>query len=206
VTGVALFGGTFDPIHVGHLAIAEDARERLGVERIVFIPASAPPLRAAAPTAGAEDRARMVELAIAGNPAFAIDRIELKRQGPSYTVDTLETLSEGERAAGRAPDFTFILSADQLRKLPQWRTPDRLLDLAKLAVVPRPRSPMPERAWLEATFPGRAHRIVVLDGPLLDISGTEIRARIASGRSVRYLLPDAVLDYINDHGLYRSRP
>lgn len=201
---VGLFGGTFDPIHVGHLAIAEDAREQLGLSRVVFIPAASPALRSGPPSASAEDRARMVELAIAGNPRFAIDRLELEREGPSYTVDTVAALADRERAAGRATEFTFLLSAEQLRRLPQWRSPARLLELCRIAVVPRSGATMPERAWLEAQFPGRADRIVELDGPLLPISGTAIRERLAAGRSVRYLVPGPVLDYIRDHHLYRT--
>jgi nicotinate-nucleotide adenylyltransferase len=200
---VGLFGGTFDPIHVGHLAIAEDAREQLGLTRVVFIPAASPALRDGPPIASAEDRARMVELAIAGNPFFAIDRLELSREGPSYTVDTVSALVDRERAAGRDTEFTFLLSVEQLRKLPGWRSPSRLLELCRVAAWPRPGASMPDRAWLDAQFPGLADRILELDGPLLPISGTAIRARLAAGRSVRYLVPDAVLDDIRDHGTYR---
>jgi nicotinate-nucleotide adenylyltransferase len=200
---VGLFGGTFDPIHIGHLAIAEDAREQLGLSRVVFIPAAAPALRPGPPAAPAEDRARMVELAIAGNPFFAIDRLELSRPGPSYTVDTVAQLVRRARAAGEPTDFTFLVSAEQLTRLPEWHEPSRLLSLCRIAAVPRPGAPMPSAAWLEAAFPGQADRIVILDGPLLAISGTVIRERLASGRSVRYLVPDAVLDDIRDHGRYR---
>ena len=202
--GIGLFGGTFDPIHVGHLAIAEDAREQLSLERVVFIPAAEAPLRPDPAKASAADRARMVELAIAGNPAFALDRIELERLGPSYTVETVEALVGREQSAGRSADFTFILSVEQLRKLPDWRSAGRLLELCRVAAVPRPGTLMPDREWLEARFPGRSGRIVGLDGPLLAVSGTAIRERLAAGRSVRYLVPDAALQYINDHDLYRS--
>jgi nicotinate-nucleotide adenylyltransferase len=200
---VGLFGGTFDPIHVGHLAIAEDAREQLALARVVFIPAAAPALRLAPPVASAEDRARLVQLAISGNPYFAMDRIELSREGPSYTVDTVESLVAPERAAGRATEFTFLMSVEQLRMLPMWRSPSRLLSLCRVAAWPRPGASMPSVAWLEDQFPGQADRIVELDGPLLPISGTAIRERLRAGRSVRYLVPDAVLDDIEDHGLYR---
>ncbi len=200
---IGIMGGTFDPIHVAHLAIAEEVREVLGLARILFVPASLPPFRPAGSVAPAEDRAAMVELAIAGNPAFELSRIELERPGPSFTSDTVEALAEAERAAGREPDLTFILSAETLRELPRWHAPERLLDACRVAVAPRAGYPPPDGAWLEATFPGRADRFVALPGPHLEVSSTEIRARIAAGRSVRYLVPAAVAAYIADHGLYQ---
>jgi nicotinate-nucleotide adenylyltransferase len=201
---IGILGGTFDPIHVGHLAIAEDAREQLGLARVDFIPAGMPQLRPGPPSASAEDRAAMVALAIAGNQRFAMDRIEVDRAGPTFAVDTLETLvDQARRRGGMPPELWFILSAQALLALPRWKTPHRFLDLTRIAVVPRAGTPMPDRAWLEATFPGRADRFEFLDGPLLDVSGTAVRARIGAGWSVRYLVPDAVIDYIGDHHLYR---
>ena len=200
---VGILGGTFDPVHVGHLAIAEEAREQLGLERVLFIPAPDAPLRSGPAAASPEQRARMVELAIHGNPFFTMDPLELGRPGPSFTVDSMEILATRERAAGRQPDLWFILSAEQLRRLPEWRTPKRLLELCRVAVVPRPGAEMPGRTWVESQFPGCVDRIVPLDGPLLPVSGTAIRARLRAGRSVRYLVPDAVIAYIEDHGLYR---
>ena len=198
-----ILGGTFDPVHFGHLAIAEEAREQLGLERVLFIPAPDAPLRPGPAAASARHRTRMVDLAVAGNPFFAVDRLELGRPGPSFTVDTLEQLAAREREAGREPDLWFILSAEQLRKLPQWRSPDRLLELCRIAVVPRSGTDMPGPAWVESQFPGRGDRVVPLEGPLLPVSGTAIRERLRLGRSVRYLVPDAVIAYIEDHGLYR---
>ena len=198
---LGILGGTFDPIHHGHLAIAEETREALGLERVVFVPAAVPPHRAAAPGAPAEDRARMVELAIVGNPAFSMSRIELDRAGPSYTVDTLAMLA-AERA-GR-PDVVFILSAEALAGLPDWHDPRGVLRLARLAVVPRAGSPALGPAWAAERFPGLEPRFLWLDGPLLPVSGSVIRARAAAGRSVRYLVPESVARYIGDHRLYRS--
>ena len=201
---IGILGGTFDPIHVGHLAIAEDARQQLGLERVDFIPAGAPQLRPAPPSAAAEDRAAMVERAIAGNSQFAIDRIEVARAGPTFAVDTLEILVARALEAGAEPDFWFILSAPALMSLPSWKTPERLLRLARLAVVPRANTPMPDRLWVEARFPGCGDRVEFLDGPLLDVSATAVRARLRRGWSVRYLVPDAVISYIGDHELYRT--
>ena len=200
---VGIVGGTFDPVHVGHLAMAENAREQLGLARVVFIPAAQAPLRPDPAHASPEDRARMVELAIAGNPFFSVDRIECQRPGPSYTVDTMEALTAAGRAAGQEPDFWFVLSAEQLVRLPQWRSPQRLLELCRLAVVPRPGTSTPDRAWFASQFPGQRARVTYLDGALLAVSGTDVRSRLRAGRSVRYLVPDAVIAYIRDHALYQ---
>jgi nicotinate-nucleotide adenylyltransferase len=201
---IGILGGTFDPVHMGHLAIAEDAREQLGLERVEFIPAGVPQLRPGPPAASAEDRAAMVERAIAGNPHFRIDRIEVARAGPTFAVDTLEVLAARVREAGAEPDFWFILSAQTLLTLPSWKAPERVLDLARLAVVPRLGATMPDRDWVDAQFPGRADRVEFLDGPLLEVSSTAVRGRVRRRWSVRYLVPDAVIAYIRDHGLYRS--
>jgi len=201
---VGLMGGTFDPIHVGHLAIAEAARQQLGLERVDFVPAGRPQLRASAPAASEVDRAAMVALAVADNPRFAVERIEVERDEPTFAVDTLERLSERERAAGRTPDFWFILSTETLATLPNWKAPSRLLELTRMAVVPRPSGPSLDTAWVEAHFPGCGRRVRFLDGPLLDVSSTEIRRRNRDGWSIRYLVPDAVRTYIDDHGLYRA--
>jgi nicotinate-nucleotide adenylyltransferase len=201
---IGILGGTFDPIHVGHLAIAENAREQLGLERVDFIPAGVPQLRPAPPSASAEDRAAMVEAAIAGNPHFAVDRLEVARTGPTFAVDTLELLVERAREAEAEPDIWFILSAPALMSLPSWKAPVRLLQLTRLAVVPRPGTIAPERDWVEAHFLGCGDRVEFLDGPLLDVSGTAVRARLRRSWSVRYLVPDAVIEYIRDHDLYRT--
>lgn len=201
---IGIMGGTFDPIHVGHLAIAEEAREVLGLERVLFIPASIPPHRPAASVAPAADRAAMVELAIEGNATFELSRIELERAGPSYTSDTVAALASAERAAGREPDLTFILSAETLHDLPGWHEPERLVDACRIAVVPREGYPAPDPAWLASVFPGRERRFDLLEGPRLGLSSTSVRARVAAGRSIRYLVPPAVARYIDDHGLYRA--
>jgi nicotinate-nucleotide adenylyltransferase len=194
---LGILGGTFDPIHLGHLAIAEDAREALGLERVLFVPAATPPHKPDRVVTGAAHRLAMVELAIAGNPAFSVSRMELERGGLSYTVDTLEAL----RADGVVNPW-FILSSEALAGLSAWHEPDRLLGLCHLAVVPRSGHPLIDRDWLEARFPGRGDRVRFLPGPLLAISGSVVRRRAAAGRSVRYLVPDAVARYIADHALY----
>lgn len=195
---VGILGGTFDPIHHGHLAIAEEAREALGLEQVRFVPAAAPPHKPGRPITPAAERLEMVRLAVAGNPAFTVDDLEIRRGGTSYTVDTLEAL-----AADGVVDPWLILSAEALAGLPTWRDPVRLLSLARLAVVPRGGFAPLDAAWLEAQFPGAAARATFLPGPLLPISGSVVRARAAAGRSVRYLVPDAVAAHIASHRLYR---
>ena len=208
-----ILGGTFDPIHHGHLAIAEAAREELGLERVLFIPAAVPPHRVHAPGASAAHRAAMVELAIAGTRAFGLSRIELDRPGPSYTVDTLAALAAGGTPASAepldgsvvsAPDLWFILSAEAFADLPTWHEAGRMLDLCRLIVLPREGHPAPDLPDLDAQLPGLAERTVLLDGPHIRISASEVRARAAAGLSVRYLVPDAVAAYIADHRLYQT--
>ncbi len=190
-------GGTFDPVHVGHLAIAEEAREAIGLDRILFVPAGTPPHKPASEVTPTAHRVAMVALAIQDNPAFDLSRIEVDRAGPSYTVDTVESLAHDA-------DVTLILSAETFRDLPTWHEPERLFESARLAVVPREGYPAPDPEWLAAAFPGRADRVRYLEGPRLDLSSTALRARVAAGRSIRYLVPAAVADYIAANGLYRT--
>jgi nicotinate-nucleotide adenylyltransferase len=197
-----ILGGTFDPIHFGHLAIAEEAREALGLERVLFVPTSVPPHKLGRAVAPAAHRAAMVELAIAPNPAFQLSRSELDRPGPSYAVETLELLVAEAKGVGRPAEFTFILAADAFAGFLDWREPSRLLELARLAVVPRPGHHPPGRSWLKDHFPGQEDRVTFLDGPHIGLSATEIRDRAAHGRSVRYFVPDAVAAYIKEHSLY----
>lgn len=194
---VGILGGTFDPVHHGHLVIAEEARETLGLERVLLVAAAVPPHKPGRAVTPADHRLAMLELAVAGNPSFAVSRLEIERGGASYTVDTLLALA----AAGIRQPW-FILSSEALAGLPDWRDPDRVLDLARLAVVPRGGFAPLDRTWVEARFPGREDRFAFLAGPLLPISGSVVRRRAAAGRSVRYLVPDAVADYIADHELY----
>ncbi len=201
---VGVMGGTFDPIHVGHLAAAEEAREAMGLSRVLFMPAGVPPHKPGAPISVPAHRVAMVELAIAGNPEFELSRLEVDRTGPSYTVDTVALLVAEAQAAGREPEVVVIVSSESVRGLPTWYEPERLLGLARLAVVPRDGFTSPGRSWVAEHFPGFEDRIVFLDSPRLKLSATGIRARVAAGRSIRYLVPDAVIAYIGDHGLYQD--
>ena len=203
---LGIFGGTFDPIHLGHLAVADAAREALGLERVLFVPAGVPPHRTEAPRASAADRAAMVGLAIAGQPAFALSRIEVERDGPSFSVDTVEALAAAELAAGRRPDLWFLLSAEAFAGFAGWRAPDRILACCRLAILPRREYGPPDLDPIGRIVPAAAERIVLLDGPHVELSASEIRARAGRGLSVRYLVPAAVASYIVDHALYRTDP
>jgi nicotinate-nucleotide adenylyltransferase len=199
---VGILGGTFDPVHIGHLAAAEEVREALGLERILFVPAGLPPHKPDRVITAPSHRFAMVQLAIEGNVAFEASRVELDRSGPSYTIDTLQALAR--RGDGEPCDLTLILSAESFRGLPSWHEPERLFRLARIAIVPRGGLAPPGRSWLEEHFPGVEARVVELDAPRLRLSATDIRARVAAGRSIRYLVPDAVIRYIEDHDLYRD--
>jgi nicotinate-nucleotide adenylyltransferase len=190
---VGVFGGTFDPIHLGHLIAAEEARLALDLERVLFIPAGRPPHRAKPPLAPEEDRVRMVATAIEGHPAFALDLREVGAGRTCYTVETLEAL-RAELGATRR--LHLVIGSDSLLDLPAWREPERIVELAALAVVERP-------GWtLEGADPSLMHRVERVPGARVGISSSEIRERLRAGRSVRYLVPDAVRAYIAEHRLY----
>jgi nicotinate-nucleotide adenylyltransferase len=198
VQRIGILGGTFDPIHHAHLAIAEEARVGLKLDLVLFVVAAQQPFKDRHFTNPA-DRLAMVAAATASNRSFQPSAIELERAGPSYTADTLETLSTHYPHAA----FWFILGADALRWLPRWHNIERLIQLTRFAAVDRPGTTL-DLAQLDSELPGLRARIDRLAGPNLDLSSTEIRRRIAAGRPIRYLVPDSVADYIAHHGLYRD--
>jgi len=198
---VGVFGGTFDPIHLVHLVLAEVAREALQLSRVVFVPARLSPLKANLPRATDAQRAIMVELAIAENPAFSLDRIELEREGPSYTVDTLEALSSSI-GSGAGTRLRLLLGSDALESLPRWRNPERILELARPAFMERPGHAL-DKSRLEAALPGINGAIMRIPAPRLELSSTDLRRRIADGRSIRYQVPDSVREFIEVEHLYR---
>lgn len=199
---IGILGGTFDPVHLAHLIIAEQAREWLELDKVFFIPAMIPPHKQSRSGASAKDRLEMVELAIAGNPTFEALDIELKRGGVSYTVDTLRTLAEQHPG----DEFYLIMGADNLPDLPGWREPEAIIELAKVAVVRRPGSVLPVLSDLSPPFTDEQLRELsdrIIELPLMEISSTDIRKRIASRRSIRYFVPAAVDAFIAAHSLYR---
>ncbi len=189
-----ILGGTFDPIHYGHLAIAEEARERLALARVLFIPTGEPPHKPQG-RASAEDRCRMTELAIADNPAFAVSRVEIDRPGRSYTVETLRALH------AQHPDthFSFLIGADMALDFHRWRDPDGILAQADVVAITRPGYDLSALATLPA-----AGRLTPLEAPGLLLSSTDLRERVREGRGIRYLVPEAVREFIIERGLYRS--
>lgn len=197
---VGIYGGSFDPIHVGHLAIAEEARWALGLTRVYVVPATRQPLKTLPQAASPEQRLAMVHLACADNPALVPSTIELQRPPPSYTVDTLAAF---RAELGPAAELYFILGADAAADLPRWRSAAEILRLARLAIVGRPGYSVDIEA-LDAALPGLAAACTLIEGPRLEISSSDLRARLAAGRPVRYQIPEAVRAYIVENRLYRG--
>lgn len=195
---IGILGGTFDPIHYGHLIIAECARDQLDLERVEFVPANDPPHKPESTVSRAGDRVAMVEAAISGIEHFSVNCIEIERSGPSYTVDTLERLTSSRPA----DNFWFVIGGDSLRDLPTWRSPERILALARLGVVDRPGADY-DLVELERQLPTLRDRLAVVVAPLMDISATMMRQSLGAGRSVRFQTPDAVIEYVSARGLYR---
>ena len=201
---IGVLGGTFDPFHVGHLALARAARDELGLERVLVVPAAQPPHKPGRPVTPGEVRLAMVEAGIAGESRLAASAIELDRAGPSYTVDTLEGLAAGERDAGREPDLTLILSAESFAGFRSWREPDRILSLARVAVAPRDGMPPPDAATIARLANGAAERVLPIPGPDVDVSASAIRRRVALGEPIDRLVPPGVAAVIASHRLYRE--
>jgi len=197
---IGVIGGTFDPIHTGHLIIAQEAHTRLGLDSVVFVPAGQPPHKLECAITDPEHRFEMVRLAIADNAHFSVSRIDLDREGPCYTVDTIGLL---QRKWGANTRIYFMIGADSLSELPGWRQPERLLRLCQVVAVARPGYQMDLRA-LDRLLPGAASLIQLLDAPTLDISSTGVRRRVAEGLAIRYLVPTTVERYILENRLYHS--
>ena len=197
---VGVFGGTFDPIHIGHLVSAEEVRVKLGLECVVFVPAGLPPHKLDHVMSPVEHRLAMVELAIASNPHFAVSRVDVDRFGPCYTVDTIELLRD---EWGADVEIYFIMGSDSLLDILTWHNPRRLIRLCRLAVVSRPGYQV-DLDELDALLPGVASRVQMLNAPELAISSTDIQRRVREGLSIKYQVPEAVEAYIYQHKLYQN--
>ena len=203
-TGLALMGGTFDPIHFGHLIAGRAVREALGLEELIFIPSAQPPHKSKAPISDAPRRLAMVGLAIEGDRGFACDDCEAQRAGPSYSYDTV---MEFRRQLGTAARICWIIGADSLAELESWHRIGDLLDACEIITVRRP-------GWNASELPRptetlNAEQIAklkrgIMQTPRIDISATGIRRRVACGMPIRYLVPEAVRGYIEEHQLYRD--
>jgi len=196
---IGVLGGTFDPVHQGHLVIAEEAINRLNLAEILFVPAGQPWLKMDYPISSAEHRVQMVRLAIANKPGFKLSTMEIERDGPTYTVDTIAQL---QAQLGTGTELFFILGWDNLNELPQWREPARLVKLCHLVAVPRPGYPLPDLDSLEVAIPGLTSSTIILNTPEIDISASEIRQMVAQGLSISHLVPEPVDRYIREHRLY----
>ena len=196
---IGVLGGTFDPIHIGHLILVEEVRARLNLAEILFVPAGQPWLKVDSPISPAVHRVEMVRLAIADKAYFKLSTMEIERAGPTYTVDTIAEL---KAQLGAGDELFFILGWDNLAELPRWRQPSRLIRMCRLAAVPRPDYPLPDLKALEASIPGLSQRVIVMDKPEIDISAFAIRNRVARGLSISHLVPEPVDEYIRQHKLY----
>ena len=196
---IGILGGTFDPIHLGHLIIAEEVRQKLSLEEVLFVPTGQPWLKEEANISAAEHRLEMVLLATSSNPHFSVSTIELERTGPSYSVDTIAELKAG---LGSRAKLYFIAGQDALSELPRWKSPRRLVEICQVVAVCRPGHGEFDMQSLESVIPGASELIMMVEVPQIDISATDIRTRVATGLSIRYLVPDAVGEYIAKQGLY----
>lgn len=198
---IGVLGGTFDPVHNGHLLLAEEVRDSLKMDKILFIPAGQPWVKSA-DISPAEHRVAMVRLAIEHKPHFEISTMEIDRQGPTYTVDTLRELKS---AAGGGDNFYFIMGWDNLSLLPRWVRPREIISLCRLVAVPRPGYPLPDIKALEEKIPGLSASLIMLKRPEVDISSTGVREMALRGQPVDGLVPEAVAAYIRKHNLYRKQ-
>ncbi len=195
-----MLGGTFDPVHIGHLILAEEARNQLDLSAVRFVPAGDPPHKRDRSLAPVNDRVRMIELAIAGHASFRVSRADADRPGPHYTIDMIESV-KGQLSPGS--QIYFLMGLDSLRDLPGWYAPDRLVAACHLVALTRHDI---ELDWnkLEAALPGISERVTILDMPELEIASNQYQARVRTGRSIRYLVPEGVRAYIQARELYRT--
>lgn len=196
---IGILGGTFNPPHIGHLVCAQEARDQLGLDRVVLMPAGVPPHKEVQADPGAEARYALCAAAVAGDERFVVSRMELDRAGRSFTVDTLRALHDHSPQ----DDITFIAGGDMARSLPSWREPEGVLALATLAVAERAADKRDAISAAIAPLAG-SERVRFFDMPRIDVSSSLVRERVGAGRPIRYLVPDAVADAIAQNGWYAA--
>ena len=199
---IGVLGGTFDPVHLGHILMAEEAMKSLGLAEVLLVPAGQPISKMKEQLTPAEHRLQMLRLAVAERPHLKVSTMELERPGPSYTVDTITEL---RKKYGSKDELLFILGWDSLAQLPNWREPARIIGMCSLVAVPRPGFPRPDLKALEKNIPGISKRVVFLEKPRADISATDIRKKVARGKSIDHLVPAPVAEYIEKHKLYQGQ-
>ena len=201
---IGLLGGSFNPVHVGHLLMAQGALDALNLEKVTFIPARQPPHKDSATLADAPHRLKMLRMAVNGNERFEVSEIELRRDGPSYTIDTVRQL---QKEYGEEADLYFVIGADSIQELPCWKDAAMLVHLCRIVPISRPgeRSGDEIQHLARAIGEQKARELLgrLLRIPLVDVSSSDIRRRIATGLSIRYLVPEAVRRYIEENRLYR---
>ena len=199
MTTIGVYGGTFDPPHLGHLAAAQEAIEAFGLARVLFVPSERNPLKLDGQISPTVHRLAMTALAIADNPVYELSQADIGGDGPSFTVDLLTRL---QRQLPSGTELAFICGMDVLHELHRWRDPLRLLELARLIVVERPGQVTISPEDVDAHVPEASRRISIVKTPGVAVSSTDLRQRVGEGRSIRYLVPDSVAAYIREHGLY----
>ncbi len=199
---IGVLGGTFDPVHLGHLEIVKEARRTLNLSEVILVPAGQPPFKPNRLITPSEQRLKMLHLAVANTPDLQVTTIEIERPGPSYTADTL---AEFKGRYGGEDELFFILGWDSLEQLPDWYQPSRIIELCRLVAVPRPGRSRPSLEELEARVPGISRRLVFLEKPEIDISSSKIRELAAQGETIEHLVPGPVAAYIREHKLYLTQ-
>ena len=198
---IGVLGDTFDPVHLGHIRMAGEARDALGLAEVIMVPAGQPMSKLNQPVTAAEHRLNMLRLAVKDKPHLVVSTMEIERPGPTFTVDTITAL---QHKYGEKAEIYFILGCDSLVQLPEWREPASLVAMCRLVAVPRPGCPRPDMKVLERVIPGVTKRVIFLDKPYIDISATDIRDKVRGGGSIDGLVPAPVAEYIKKHQLYMS--
>ena len=199
---IGVLGGTFDPVHLGHLEIAEEVKHSLDLSVIMLVPAGQPLLKPDYQVTPAQQRLEMLRLAVADRPYLEVSAMEIERPGPSYTIDTITEL---RHQYGLEYEIFFILGWDSLELIAEWREPSRLIEMCHLVAVPRPGWPQPNLEILEDRIPGLSERVMLLEKPNINISASAIRALVAQGKPISHLVPGPVADYIREHNLYSTQ-
>jgi len=198
---IGILGGTFDPVHLGHLIIAEEVRSNLGLDKILFVPAGVPWMRENEGVSAGKHRLNMVDLAVKSNPHFQSSSIEIDRQGVTYTADTLETLRED---LDHEVELSFIMGMDVLEKFHLWKSPETVVELCSLVIVNRPGNQAVDVNEVVKKYPEAGAKLRIINVPRMEISSSEIRERVRQEKSLKYLVSEEVIEYIDQNNLYKG--